>query len=77
MPVIDSEIIADVRSKIDSTFGPIPSQLSPGQQSAINNQRQNLAICIAESGIYTRDNNVVNPGQSVTDNVVSSPGTWS
>jgi len=55
MPVVDAAIIADVRAKIDAEF-PAASGLLPAEASQVDAGRQKLAICIAEAGIYDRDN---------------------
>jgi hypothetical protein len=65
MPVVDAAIIAACRSEIDSDFGPIPSGLTPTQQAEIDSYRQKLAMVVARSGQYCRDNNQVQAGQTV------------
>lgn len=56
MPIIDAAIIADVRAKIDSEFGPVDPALQPGEITLMEGYRDKLAACIAEAGIYVRDN---------------------
>lgn len=59
MPIIDAAIIADCRAQIDTQFGPINPDLLPAEISKVDGYRQKLAICIAESGIFVRDNALV------------------
>ena len=59
MPVIDAAIIADCRAMIDTQFGPINPDLLSAEIAAIDSYRTKLATCIAESGIYVRDNALV------------------
>lgn len=59
MPVLTPALIADVRAKIDSEFGPINSSLLPAEQTLCDAARQKMARCIAEAGTYVRDNAVV------------------
>lgn len=71
MPILTPALIADCRAKIDADFGAIPSDLAAGLQAKVDSFRQKLAECIAESAVYSRDNNTVNIGQDVT---VAVPG---
>jgi hypothetical protein len=59
MSFTNSAIIADVLAVINSEFGPINPALQPNQIAAFTNARMQLAVCIAEAGIFTRDNATV------------------
>lgn len=57
-PIIDAAIIADVEAKINAEF-PTPGGLLPSEAAQFPAARHKLAICIAEAGIYVRDNALV------------------
>lgn len=59
MSFSNGAIIANIRATIDAQFGPINSNLRPGEISYLDTYRQKLAIIVAEAGIYTRDHATV------------------
>lgn len=78
MPIISGPTIAAMRAKIDSEFGPIPTDLLGPEQAQLDTYRNGLAAVVAEAALYVKANGVVNPGSmQAGGDPVSGAGTIS